>query len=137
MIVALNGASAPSSNAPMTSFPPACAALGATEAAPDADADAGGTDAAAVLAAGVPVAPAGPHAASTAPAATAPPAATPSRRRSRRVRYRVRMSSSLIASLLLAGSSADRRPDGQPSFPRARRSRPAPDRGGHRRARPA
>src|SRR4051812_49321593 len=97
-IVAFNGVRAPSSNAPMTSLPPAWAALGLAATLLAGGVEAAGTDAAA---AGVPVV-AGPQAATTAPAAATPPTASPRRSRSLRVRYRDRMSSSLIASLLLS-----------------------------------
>src|SRR3954452_21476289 len=136
MIVALNGVRAPSSKAPMTSLPPACAAalelaLGATlGGTTDPPADA--------LAAGWAVddgEAAGPHAASTAPAAATPPTATPRRRRSRRVRYRFRMTSSLIAAVLPSGSSEGRRRDGQPSCRPVRRSRRGLGRDGPRPAR--
>src|SRR3989442_6766536 len=69
-IVPLNGVSAPSSNAPMTSLPPACAALGLAAAVP------AGSQPAAVggaLAGGTQRS-ARPHAATTTPAAGPPPA---------------------------------------------------------------
>src|SRR5258706_5404341 len=74
-IVPLNGVSAPSSNAPMTSLPPAWAVLGLAAAVP------AGTEPAGVAAAeaGATELAAGPHAANTAPAAAAPPTAIPRR----------------------------------------------------------
>ena len=133
MMVCLNGARAPSSNAPMTSLPPACAGLGlAADAAVEGEADAAAADAG-----GDEDAPA-PHAARNAAAAPAPPMAAPRRSSSRRLNcrdriWRTRISSSLIASLLLSGSSAGRRLDGPRSCHRVRRSRPLP---GRRRLRP-
>src|SRR3954452_18161240 len=135
--VSLNGLSAPSSNAPMTSFPPSWAvpalalaeADGATDpqdAAEAADAGAAVDALAAELAAGAAL-----HAARNAPAAAAPPSEAPRRSTSRRVRWRDRISS-LIGSPLLPGSSAVRRRDAPASRRRCRRSTHLPDRRGRR-----
>src|SRR3954449_5709386 len=134
-IVSLNGLSAPSSNAPITRFPPSCAVLaladadGATDAEAAAEAaDADGTldAAAAELAAGAAL-----HAARNAPAAAAPPSEAPRRSTSRRVRWRDRISS-LIGSPLLPGSSVVRQRDAPASRRRCRRSTHLPDRRGRR-----
>src|SRR3954447_3580649 len=135
-IVSLNGLSAPSSNAPITSFPPSWAVLalaeadGATdaEAAAEAAADADGAlhALAAELAAGAAL-----QAARNAPAAAAPPSEAPRRSTSRRVRWRDRISS-LIGSPLLPGSSVVGRRDARASRRRCRRSTHLPDRRGRR-----